>query len=85
MGRTFAGILAMVGTTVVLIEAIRYGADLDSAMIAVIGWSMALAAGGWLIGVLAQQTVDESVKSTLEAELAAVNRTDAPPAEGAAS
>ncbi|MDC0936492.1 hypothetical protein OAS39_09400 [Pirellulales bacterium] len=85
MGRKFAGILTLIVTSVVLVQAIRDGAQLESAMIAVIAWSIGSAAAGWLIGAIAESTVEESARTTLEAELAAIAPPQAPASEPATS
>ena len=72
MGRKYAGILSLSATSVALVQAMRGGASLESAMLAVIGWSIAAAAAGWLIGAIAEATVEESARVRLEDELKAV-------------
>ena len=61
----------MVGAMVVLIQAFREGAPLDAALTSVAISSVLLAPAGWLIGLAAQTTIDQSVQSRLEMELAA--------------
>ena len=80
MGRRFAGILALTGTTVVLLQGVRRGGSFDSIVLSAACWTAALAAAGWLIGVIANQTVDEAVKTRLESELAAATAANEPAA-----
>lgn len=62
----------MVGALVVLLQAWRQGASPDAALSSVATSSILLAPAGWLIGLAAQTTIDQSVQRRLELELAAV-------------
>ena len=71
MARTYAAVLALVGLLVVLVRAIKDGAGCDGTIALGLAWMATLGAIGLVVGLIAQQTIDESVRSQIEAELAA--------------
>lgn len=71
MARTYAAILALVGMLVVLLRAMKDGAGFDGTILNALAWMALLGAVGSIVGAIAQQTVDESVREKIEAELAA--------------
>ncbi len=71
MARTYAAILALLGMLVVLLRAIKNGAGFDGTILNALAWMALLGAVGSIVGAIAQQTVDESVRVKIEAELAA--------------
>jgi hypothetical protein len=76
MGREFAGILGLVAfSTTVLRGAFSGGAD-DALLTATIHL-FAFAAAGWIIGSIAQHTVEQSVRARFEAEMKSVEEQSA--------
>ncbi|NOY42886.1 MAG: hypothetical protein GXP26_13760 [Planctomycetes bacterium] len=71
MARTYAAILALVGMLVILLRAMKDGAGVDGTILNALAWMALLGAVGSIVGAIAQQTVDESVRVKIEAELAA--------------
>ena len=70
MARTYSAIMALVAMTVVLVRGIKDGAGIDGTVSAGLGWMVCFGAIGMVVGVIAAQTVDESVRTKIEAELA---------------
>ena len=70
MARRYAGILALVGMSVVLIRSLKNGASVESAVMASLGGMLALGLVGMIVGAVAQATVEESVRSQIERDLA---------------
>lgn len=71
MARQYAGILASLGMTLVLVRALRTGSGFESAVVSALFWMFALGVVGFMTGSVAQATVDESVRQQIEQELAA--------------
>ena len=71
MARTFAAIMALIGMQVVLLRAIKDGAGLEGTVALALAWMALLGAVGMVVGYLAQQTIEESVRIQIETELAA--------------
>jgi len=70
MGRQFAGILGLIAfSTIVLRGAFAGGTD-DALLTATI-CLFAFAAAGWILGTIAQTTVDQSVRMRFDAEMKA--------------
>jgi len=65
--------MALLGMNVVLLRALKDSAGLDGTVVHGVVWMVLLGAVGWIVGAIAQTTVDESVRIKIEAELAAVN------------
>ena len=72
MARQYAGIMASLGMTLVLMRALRNGGGFESTIVSALFWMATLAAVGYIIASLARGTVDESVRQQIEQELAAV-------------
>jgi hypothetical protein len=80
MARTYSAIMALVGMVVVLLRGMKDGAGFDGTIAAGLCWMVLLGAIGMVVGAIAAQTVDESVRTKIEAELATMasaNGTDA--------
>jgi hypothetical protein len=72
MARKYAGILALVGMSVVLIRSLKNGATVESAVMASLGGMLVLGLVGMIVGAVAQATVEESVRSQIERDLARI-------------
>lgn len=70
MARRFAGIMASIGMSVVLFRALKNGNGFESAVISALSWMVTLGLVGVVVGAIAQATVDESVRTKIEQELA---------------
>jgi hypothetical protein len=70
MARRYAGILALVGMSVVLIRSLKNGATVESAVMASLGGMLVLGLVGMIVGAVAQATVEEAVRSQIERDLA---------------
>jgi len=70
MARRYAGILALVGMSVVLIRSLKNGSTVESAVMASLGGMLVLGLVGMIVGAVAQATVEESVRSQIERDLA---------------
>jgi hypothetical protein len=70
MARRYAGILALVGMSVVLIRSLKNGSSVESAVMASLGGMMVLGLVGMIVGAVAQATIEESVRSQIERDLA---------------
>lgn len=75
MGRNYAGIMALVGMTVVLCRSLRTGDGLEAAVVSALTWMATLGVVGLVVGAIAQATVDESVRVTMEQQLAGRSQT----------
>ena len=71
MARQYAAIMASLGMTLVLLRALRNGDGVDSAVVSAMIWMATLGIVGYMAGLIARATVDESVRQRMEAELAA--------------
>lgn len=69
MARTYTGILALVGMQVVLFRAIKNGAGYDGTMLQALIVMGSLAVVGWIVGAIAEATIDESVRLKMQAEI----------------
>ncbi len=70
MARTYSAVMALIGIVVVLLRGMKDGAGFEGTVAAGLGWMLLLGAIGMVVGVIAAQTVDESVRTKIEAELA---------------
>ena len=77
MARSYAAIMALLGMLVVLLRGMKDGAGCDGTIAAGLVWMALLGAIGTIVGVLAETTVVESVRTKIEAELALINETEA--------
>ena len=76
MARTYSAIMALVGMVVVLLRGMKDGAGFDGTIAAGLCWMVLLGAVGMVVGAIAAQTVDESVRTKIEAELATISEAD---------
>lgn len=81
MARTYSAILALIGMTVVLLRGLKSGAGIDGTIANGVFWMFVLGAIGMVVGFIAAQTVDESVRNKIEAELAAAAGEEVPTVE----
>jgi hypothetical protein len=72
VARTYAGILAHVGMLVVLGRALKDGAGFDGTILQAIVIMALLAVVGLVVGSIAEATIDESVRTSMQAELDAL-------------
>ena len=72
MARTYSAIMALIGLQVVLLRGMKDGAGFDGTIAAALCWMVVFGAIGMVVGALAAQTVDESVRTKIEAELASL-------------
>ncbi len=70
MARVYAQTLGTLGMTVTLLRAATAGAGVEQAMAQALISLAAMAAVGAVVGLIAQATIDGSVRQKLEAELA---------------
>jgi hypothetical protein len=75
VAQKFAGVMALVGMSLVLVRAIKNGLGFDAAIGSALAWMAALGVVGWVTAAIAQTTVDEAVRQIMEQELAAAHRT----------
>jgi hypothetical protein len=78
VARQYAGIMASLGMTLVLMRALRNGGGFESAILSAMFWMATLGAVGYIVASLARGTIDEAVRQQIEQELAAVKNTVAP-------
>lgn len=69
VARTYAGILALVGMQVVFCRAIKNGAGFEGTVLQALATMVFLGAVGFVLGTIAQLTVDDAVKIRLQSEL----------------
>lgn len=72
MGRTYAGILGPLALIVTIIRGFRYAAGVESTLLTATLYLLAFAAIGHVLGSLAEWIVDDSVRSKVAAEVAAM-------------
>jgi len=70
VARSYSAIMALIGLLVVLLRGMKDGAGFEGTIAAGLCWMVLLGALGLVVGVIAAQTVDESVRTKIEAELA---------------
>lgn len=78
MARQYAGIMASLGMTLVLMRALRNGGGFESAILSAMFWMATLGAVGYIVASLARGTIDEAVRQQIEQELAVVKKLVAP-------
>lgn len=69
MARTYAGILALVGMQFVLFRALKNGAGFDGTILQALAAMGLLAAVGLIVGTIAEATIDESVRASVQADI----------------
>ncbi len=72
MARSYSAVMALIGMVVVMLRGMKNGAGFEGTVAAGLCWMVLLGAVGLVVGFIAAQTVDESVRTTIEAELAAM-------------
>jgi len=68
--------MALIGMQDSLLRALKDGAGLEGTIPIALAWMALLGALGMIVGTIAQYTVDESVRTKIEAEFAAVSSKD---------
>lgn len=69
MARNYSAVMALLTMLVVLARGIKEGAGIDGTLILALGWMSLMGAVGLIVGWIARETVDESVRNTIQAEL----------------
>ena len=69
MARLYAAIMALVSLNVVLLRALKNHAGVEGTIAQALAWMGLLGAVGYLVGTIAQSTVDNSVLKVVEDEL----------------
>ena len=80
MGRVYAGILGSLALLVAVVRGIAHGGEARPTLLTAWVVLMVFAAIGYVVGRIAQWTVDESVRARIMAEMAAT-QDRLPPAE----
>ena len=70
MARQYAGILALVAMSVVLLRACVHGGSLESALTDALAWTALFGAIGAVVGSIAQGTIEEAVRLRMEQQIA---------------
>lgn len=70
MATKYGTVLALTALTVVLIRSLRGAASFDTAITTAVCWMALLGAVGVVVGMIAQATIDESVRLQMEKQLA---------------
>lgn len=70
MGRIYAGILGPLAMTVVVVRGIKDSSGVEGTLLTAIVALVVYAVIGFVVGAIAQSTVDESVRRKLEQQLA---------------
>ena len=71
MARTHAAVMALLAMLVVLLRALKNHSGFEGTITTALIWMFLFGIVGFVVGSIAQATVDQSVLETLEAELAA--------------
>jgi hypothetical protein len=74
VARRYAGILALVGMSTVLVRAFKNGHAFEAAVVSALGWMAVFGAIGLVVGAIAQSTIDEAVRLQMERNLAGQRR-----------
>ena len=69
MGPTYAGILGLLAFVVILVRGAIHASSAESVLIAGVGFLIAFAAAGYVIGRVAEQVVLESVTRQFQDEM----------------
>ncbi|MCC6494353.1 MAG: hypothetical protein IT424_15180 [Pirellulales bacterium] len=70
MARKYAAIMASVGMTLVLLRALHRGGGLEAALTSGVVWMVTFGVVGYLLGSIARATVDDSVRQSMQYEIA---------------
>jgi len=71
VARQYAGIMASLGMTLVLLRALRSGGGFESAVVSALVWMVTLGIVGYVAASIARNTIDEAVRQRMEHEIAA--------------
>lgn len=71
MGRSFAGILAVVAWSTMVLRSAIAGDSPEGALLAATVVLFVFAGAGWVVGTVAESTIDSSVRTRFETELKA--------------
>ena len=74
MARKYACIMASLGMTIVLIRCLRAGGAFETAILSAMFWTFIYGFVGYVIGSIARNTIDESVRQKLEREITAYKK-----------
>ena len=69
MARQYAGIMASLGMTVVIVRSLRSGGAFEATIVSAMFWMVTLGFIGYIAASIAQNTVDESVRQRMEDEI----------------
>jgi hypothetical protein len=69
LARQYAGIMASLGMTVVIVRSLRSGGAFEATIVSAMTWMVTLGVIGYVIAAIAQNTVDESVRQRMEDEI----------------
>ncbi len=72
MARSYSAVMALIGMVVVMLRGMKDGSGFDGTIATALCWMVLLGSIGMVVGFIAAQTVDESVRTKIEAELAAM-------------
>lgn len=70
MGRTYAGVLGCLAFATVLVHGAIHHAGLEATVVRAVGMMVGFAVVGFLLGSVAQNVVEESVRARMAQELA---------------
>lgn len=74
MAKTYAGFLGSLGMAVVMLRGAIAGAGLEGTVATAVSAMIALAAVGFVVGAIAQTTIEESVRTRLESQLGELSK-----------
>jgi hypothetical protein len=69
--RTYAAVMALLAMLVVLLRAMKNHAGFEGTITTALVWMILFGMIGFVVGTIAQATIDQSVLQAVEAELAA--------------
>ncbi|HYO25320.1 MAG TPA: hypothetical protein VEQ85_10265 [Lacipirellulaceae bacterium] len=70
MARRYAAIMALVGMSVTLVRALRNGSTVEATVVSALAWMAGLGLVGLVTAAIASATIEESVRTQMERELA---------------
>jgi hypothetical protein len=79
MGRIYAGVLGLTAFLTLLFRGLLAGSSGASQLPIAAGMMFLFAGAGWIIGTIAEQTIFEAVRKTIEQEVAAAKAASAKP------
>jgi hypothetical protein len=69
LARQYAGIMASLGMTIVIMRSLRSGNAFEATVVSALFWMITLGFVGFIAASVAQNTIDESVRQRMEEEL----------------